>query len=150
MMPKNEITIRDMEHGMVDAVAELERLCFSSPWSSDMIIEELENSFARLFVAEMGGKIAGYCGVQLLAGEGYITNVAVHPDWRRLGIGRMLVNRLVELAIEETAEFLTLEVRKSNEAAIGLYQSMGFEEVGVRPGYYSKPIEDALLMTRRF
>ncbi len=150
MTLKNKITVRQMEYKDITAVAEIEKLCFSSPWNEQMISEEIDNDFSQMFVAESEGAVCGYCGVQLLAGEGYITNIAVHPDFRRKGIGRLLLQRLEALANEEHAEFLTLEVRESNAPAIALYSGMGFEAVGIRRQYYTNPTEDALLMTREF
>lgn len=150
MTLKNKITVRYMEYQDVSAVAEIEKLSFSSPWTEQMIEEEIDNDFAFMFVAQEDGVICGYCGVQLMVGEGYITNIAVHPEFRRKGIGRLLVQKLIDLAEEAEAEFLTLEVRESNIPAIALYTSMGFETVGVRSRYYTNPTEDALLMTRKF
>lgn len=150
MTPKNNIKLRLMEYSDISAVAALERECFSDAWSENMIREELCNEFCDMYVAEEDGRVAGYAGVQIILDEGYITNVAVSAASRRRGIGRALVERLVKTARERSLAFITLEVRRSNLAAISLYESFGFKLEGVRAGYYRNPDEDALLMTLRF
>ncbi len=150
MMPKSDVTLRLMKYGDVAAVAALERECFTDAWSENMILEELDNEFCDMYVAEIQGSVVGYAGVQMILDEGYITNVAVTAAERRRGIGRALVGRLVDAAKERKLSFITLEVRRSNASAIALYESFGFKLEGVRAGYYRNPSEDALLMTLRF
>lgn len=130
----------------VSAVAQIEQACFAEPWTEDGLREELDNSCARFLVAETeDGTVAGYIGCHTVLDEGYIANVAVSPAYRRRGIGKQLVQALLERS-EELA-FVTLEVRVSNQAAIALYTDCGFQSVGVRKKFYSHPTEDALLMT---
>ena len=131
----------------VERMAELERLCFPMPWTRPMIAAELRNALAYYFVLERDGVCVGYAGMHLVVGEGYITNIAVDPAYRRAGLGRALLEALVNCGRERGADFLTLEVRQSNLAAQGLYRAFGFIEAGVRYGYYRQPEEDALLMT---
>ncbi len=133
----------------VAAAARLEEQCFDAPWSEAALAEELDNEHALFLAAvdEESGQLAGYLGCHLVVDEGYIANVAVSPTFRRSGIGSALVCALIERAKERGASFLTLEVRVSNRAAIGLYEKLGFQSVGVRRGFYDKPKEDALLMT---
>lgn len=132
----------------LDKAARLETLCFSRPWSRQALAEELENPTAVFMAAEDdAGELLGYAGMHVVCGEGYIDNVAVFPEARRRGVGRLLVQSLVQWLREHEGVFLTLEVRPSNEPAISLYSSLGFEEVGRRPRFYECPIEDALLMT---
>ncbi len=150
MTLKSDISLRLMERGDVLAVAALERECFTDAWSENMILEELENELCDMYVAEISGNVVGYAGVQMILDEGYITNVAVTATQRRRGIGRALVGKLVDSAKEKKLSFITLEVRRSNESAIALYESFGFKLEGVRAGYYKNPVEDALLMTLRF
>ena len=132
----------------LDEAARLETLCFSRPWSRQALAEELENPTAFFLAAEDDtGELLGYAGMHVVCGEGYIDNVAVFPQARRRGVGRLLVQSLVQWLREHEGFFLTLEVRPSNEPAISLYGSLGFEEVGRRPRFYECPTEDALLMT---
>ena len=130
------------------AVADMESACFSMPWSLAQIEAELEHSYSHYWAAELDGVLAGYAGMNVVLDEGYVTNVAVHPGHRRHGIGQKLVERLIGQAEEMSLAFLTLEVRKGNEAARALYAKLGFKVWGTRPGYYQKPMEDALLMTK--
>ena len=148
-MAGREIDVRivRMRAEHIDRMAELEQLCFPVPWTRRMLISELRNPISRYFVAEDDGVCVGYAGMQLVVGEGYITNIAVDPPRRRAGIARTLLTALIERAKEEDADFLTLEVRRSNEAAQSLYSAMGFAAVGERRGYYHSPKEDAILMT---
>ena len=102
------------------------------------------------FIAVDNNTICGYCGLNTILDEGYITNVAVLESYRRQGIGKLLVNALIDFANEKNLAFLTLEVRKSHTPAINLYKNNGFEEVGERKNYYTSPLENALLMTKYF
>ena len=134
----------------LDQVAEIERLCFSDPWSRRMLSEHLENECAATIVAQgTDGTVLGYAGLLVVLDEGYIDNVAVEPDARRHGVGSALLEVFCRFGAANLA-FLTLEVRASNEAAIGLYEKHGFHRAGLRPGYYQKPKEDAVIMTREF
>ena len=142
-----DLEIKKMTSSHIGEIAELEKECFSSPWSEDGLRSELNNNFARFYVAFSGDKIAGYIGSHNVLGEVYITNVAVFPEFRRIGVGKALVEFLVNVMKEENAEFVTLEVRKSNLNAVSLYEKCGFEKVGERRNFYEKPIEDAILMT---
>ena len=141
------LEIKKMTSAHIGEIAELEKECFSSPWSEDGLKSELDNKFSRFFVAFSDGKIAGYIGAHNVLGEVYITNVAVFPEFRRNGMGKALVEFLVKKMKSENAEFVTLEVRKSNINAISLYEKCGFEKVGDRKDFYEKPREDAVLMT---
>lgn len=144
------ILITPMGAGHLDAVAGLERVCFSSPWSREALTEELSNPNAAYLVAEEDGQVLGYGGMRSAAGEYYIDNIAVAPEHRRKGVGRALVGALIGRARAEGGSFITLEVRPSNLAAVGLYNSLGFHEEGRRPGFYTRPTEDALIMTLHF
>ena len=142
-----DIEIKKMTSSHIGEIARLEKECFSSPWSEEGLKSELDNNFARFFVAFSGDKIAGYIGSHNVLGEVYITNVAVFPEFRRKGVGKVLVEFLVNEMKAENAEFVTLEVRRSNQNAIFLYEKCGFQKVGERRNFYEKPIEDAILMT---
>jgi ribosomal-protein-alanine N-acetyltransferase len=109
----------------------------------------VEADYAYYFVAECEGEIAGCCGIRNIAGEGEITNVVVAAKHRRCGIGRMLMEYMLNKTKEVGIGDCTLEVRVSNLPAISLYESLGFKGEGIRPGFYEKPVEDALIMWKR-
>jgi ribosomal-protein-alanine N-acetyltransferase len=131
----------------LDDVADIKKIedeCFSVPWSEKSIEESLNNPCSHFYIAKAGDKVFGYIGIQIFSGEGYVTNVATLPEFRKQGIAQALVER----ALESEMEFLTLEVRNSNIPAISLYKKLGFTEVGIRPKFYREPTEDAILMTK--
>jgi ribosomal-protein-alanine N-acetyltransferase len=143
----NNIVIRNMESEDIDNILELENMSFSTPWSKESFIKEIEeNKLARYIVAKSNDKIIGYGGMWLILDEAHITNIAVHPEYRGEGIGNKLLNGLVDISKETMIKRMTLEVRKSNDPAINLYKNNDFIEVGIRPGYYSDTNEDAIIM----
>ena len=131
---------------------QLERMCFSRPWSKKMLAEELDNQCAAFLVAvePETEKAVGYAGLLVVADEGYITNVAVDPSCRRQGVAAQLLQVFDNFAKGNHLAFLTLEVRPSNAAAIALYEGFGFREVGRRRNYYDLPKEDALILTKYY
>ena len=139
--------IVSMTEEHIAGVAELEKQCFSAPWSEDGVRAELGNGTAHFLVAVSGGKVIGYIGVHEVCGEAYIANIAVDRAHRRMTLGRRLLNAARDAAKSRDCEFISLEVRKSNTAAIGLYSGMGFEAVGERKNFYTAPSEDAVIMT---
>lgn len=150
---ENQMRVRivPMTADHLDEVAELERICFSVPWSRNMLAEELENALSAMLVAlDDTGRVVGYAGVQVILDEGYITNVAVRPECRRRGVAAQLLKVFLDFAQGNKLAFLTLEVRESNHAAIVLYGRHGFRSVGRRRNYYEHPREDAIIMTREF
>lgn len=134
----------------VKAVAELEKKCFAVPWSEKSFHDEMKNKLAIYFVAKAGGRCVGYAGFWNVSGEGGITNVAVLPEYRRQGIGSMLIAEMIKTAVKLKLDLLTLEVRKSNIGAQGLYKKFGFDIIGERKRYYSDNGEDAWIMTKSF
>lgn len=142
-----EIVEMKAEH--IPEIARLEIECFSSPWSENALAEELENKNSH-FLAAVSDKLLGYIGVQEICGEAYIANIAVLGEHRKSGIGRALLKAACEGAKERKCEFITLEVRESNLAAIGLYESEGFEKAGIRKNFYSDPTENGLIYTKYF
>ena len=152
MDKKTNIRIVPMNADHLEAIERLERICFSRPWNRRMLAEELENQCAAFLVAENGesGEVLGYAGLLVVADEGYITNVAVFPEYRRCGIAAKILEVYLNFAKANQLAFVTLEVRPTNTAAIALYQRYGFEEVGRRKNYYDLPKEDALILTRYF
>lgn len=139
-----------MDRSHIEQIAALERECFSTPWSEAMLTEVLFDSQASFIVAESeDGGVLGYAGLQVVLDEGYIDNIAVEPNARRHGVADELLDVFCRFG-EANLAFLTLEVRASNEPAIALYRKHGFEEAGRRKNYYTKPTEDAVIMTRYF
>lgn len=142
----------------VPAVAEIEKLCFSLPWSEQSLIDSVKREDTMFLVCEefdeknsddtgdVNSNIAGYIGMYLSFDEGDITNVAVSPAHRKKGYGEALVSKAKELAREKQLEMILLEVRVSNAPAISLYKKMGFEELGIRKKFYEHPVEDAIIM----
>ena len=144
------IDIVKMERCHVAQIAQLEKQCFSEPWSENSIASELSNPLSLWLVAMDGDVIAGYVGSQSVIGESDMMNIAVHPEHRRKGIAVALVDTLVTQLKEKGNYCLTLEVRISNASAIALYQKLGFEQVGRRPNYYRSPKEDALILRKEW
>jgi ribosomal-protein-alanine N-acetyltransferase len=146
-MGHDNIEISRLTLDDVDDIMVVERLSFTIPWSKDAFIEEVTNNkFARYIIAKVNGKTVGYAGLWKIFDEGHITNVAVHPEYRRNGVGFMLVKSLIDLAMEEDITRMTLEVRKSNIPAQNLYIKFGFKIEGLRKEYYADNKEDAIIM----
>ena len=143
-----EICIRNADENDIPQIANIEKLCFSTPWSENAIKESMVSK-TEFYVANVGNNIAGYMGISKIAGEGYVTNIAVLPHYRRRGIGKKILEYVINTSKNEL-EFISLEVRVSNEAAISLYEHFGFENVGRRKRFYSNPQEDAFIMTKNF
>ena len=137
-----------MSAAQVKAVAELEKRCFSTPWSEKSVAGELENPLSLWLVALDGERLCGYVGCQRVPPEADVMNLAVDPACRRRGLGRKLMEALWGRLMELGDESLTLEVRAGNAPAIALYASMGFVQVGRRPNYYEKPREDGLILRK--
>ena len=144
------IEIRPMEEAHVPQIAQLEKLCFSDPWSESSIASELSNPLSCWLVAVEGEKLAGYIGSQTVMGETDMMNVAVNPDFRRQGVARTLILALVEALKARGSHWLMLEVRQSNAPARALYEKLGFSEVGRRKNYYRNPKEDALILRKEW
>ncbi len=144
-MTKKQISVCRITRAHLAAVAELERLCFSSPWSENAL---------ELLLGELGvgvicleeDMVVAYGGMLLVPGEGQITNIATHPNYRRRGYGRAVTEALLCIARERQLEQVSLEVRVSNQSAIALYEGLGFTAAGLRRGFYQNPKEDAKVM----
>ena len=145
---KLHVRIVPMTADHLDEVAELERICFTTPWSRNMLAEELDNYLSAFLVAlDDQDHVVGYAGLQAVLDEGYITNVAVRPDCRKQGVAGKLLQVFLDFAEGNHLAFLSLEVRASNYDAIALY---GSRSVGRRKNYYEHPREDAIIMTKEF
>ena len=139
-----------MDRSHIEQIAQLEKACFSSPWTENMLAVALFDTQASFIVAEdEEGNVLGYAGLHVIVDEGYIDNVAVEPDARRHGVASTLLDVFCRFG-EANLAFLSLEVRASNAPAIALYEKHGFDQVGLRKNYYEKPREDAVIMTRFF
>ncbi len=146
-MSFDRIEVSRLRPDDIDDVLIVEKLSFSIPWSKNAFVEEVTNNkFARYIIAKVNGKTVGYAGLWKVFDEGHITNVAVHPEYRRNGVGFMLVKSLIALAIEEEITRMTLEVRRSNISAQNLYIKFGFKVEGFRKEYYADNKEDAIIM----
>lgn len=143
------VIIRGMRYDDLDQITEIEKICFSLPWSKNSFEQELKNELAYYQCAEEDGKIMGYMGMWRIIDECHITNVAVLPEYRNRGIASMLINKMVEICKCSEIQNMTLEVRQSNLPAINLYEKFGFISVGKRPRYYMKPMEDAIIMWKK-
>lgn len=142
--------LQPMTMEYVPQVAALEKVCFSTPWSESSIGGELQNQWAIWLVALEGDALAGYLGVQYGPDGADIMTIATAPAFRGRGVGRSLIAEMAARLKSMGLQWLTLEVRPSNTAALGLYEAMGFQQVGRRPRYYRDPVEDAILMTLFF
>lgn len=131
----------------IDEIMVIERTSYRFPWSMGFFLQELQVACARSILAESDGRIIGYVLYWLLPGVIDIHNIAVHVDFRRRGVGRVLLKKVIAEAKRQSIARVTLEVRKSNLPAQKLYESIGFGSTGIRKGYYSDDGEDALAMT---
>lgn len=142
--------IETMNAAHVAQIAQLEKICFSDPWSEKSVASELNNPLALWLTAVEGERVTGYIGSQTVMDETDMMNVAVHPDFRRRGIAEALVNELVARLKSRESRSLTLEVRVSNLSAITLYEKLGFSQIGRRKNYYRNPREDALILRKEW
>ena len=139
-----------MDKSHLQGIADIEKECFSTPWTVHMLEEELDKLCACFIVAEgEDGTVLGYAGLHVAVDEGYIDNIAVQEAYRRQGVGEALLGAFIRFGKKKLA-FLTLEVRPSNDPAIQFYMKHGFVQVGRRKNFYSAPKEDAILMTLEF
>jgi len=143
------MTIRDMELEDLEQVMPIERECFSIPWTENGFFTFLIRQDALFLVAEEDGEILGYIGILTVLEEGEITNVCVRPSARRRKVASLLLEELIYRMEKAGIAVIHLEVRESNAPAIALYEKYGFVRDGMRRGYYEKPREDALLMSRQ-
>ena len=137
-----------MKNEHLCSVMKIERESFTHPWSEESFLSELSKPSSHLFVATENDAVLGYAVLETVLDEGSLLIIAVDKNHRKKGIAKSLISVLEDVAKEKELSFITLEVRASNESAINLYHSQGFEKVAVRKNYYSKPTEDAVLMTK--
>lgn len=137
------MNIEKFEEKHLDGVEKIEKTCFAHPWSREDLQNQIGLDTSHFLVATVDGNVAGYMGLQIFGGEGYVTNVAVLPKYRKQGIAEALIKE----QMKNEMSFITLEVRESNLPAISLYTKCGFKNVGIRPNFYSAPTENAIIMT---
>lgn len=142
--------IKKMTHEHLSSVLRIERESFTHPWSEDSFRSELDKATSQLFVATENNEVVGYAVLETVLDEGSLLIIAVDEKFRRKGVAKQLFSKLEDIAKEKELSFITLEVRVSNESAIHFYDSQGFTKVAVRKNYYSKPTEDAVLMTKYY
>jgi ribosomal-protein-alanine N-acetyltransferase len=142
----NKPVIRFIEKHDIDQVIAIEKLSFSIPWTKKMLENELKNPFSRYLILDISGKVIGYAGLWVILDEGHITNIAIHPCFRRQGYGTVLLQELISFARNNGIKALTLEVREGNHNAISFYTRFGFKTEGRRKNYYANNGEDALIM----
>lgn len=140
-----KIFIRDMQFSDLDQVVELEKVCFSDPWTRTMFEQDMQNKQAFYRVLEINEEIVAYGGMWLIFDEAHIMNIATSPHHRKKGLGEQMMRTLITEAKHNGAGSMTLEVRAHNEPAKCLYKKIGFKGVGFRPKYYPNG-EDALIM----
>ncbi|AFS77349.1 ribosomal-protein-alanine acetyltransferase RimI [Gottschalkia acidurici 9a] len=146
----NDIIVKEMSYEDIDGVVEVENMSFVTPWSKESFENELKNKLAVYVVAKDDDRVVAYGGVWLIIDEGHVTNIAVHTQYRGKEIGSLILDELIRLCKQKNMTSMTLEVRKSNEAAKNLYKKFNFEEIGIRPKYYSDNNEDAIIMWLTF
>ena len=144
-----ELVIKPLTKEYVDQVCILEEEAFSMPWHRESFLEMISNKNACYLVGIINGDVVASCGLRNIVGDGEITNVVTAANMRGKGIGRKMLLKLMERGIQMGVEAFTLEVRKSNETAIHLYEELGFVSEGVRKNFYEEPVEDALIMWKR-
>lgn len=134
----------------LDGILALDALCFNRPWTRlDYERELADPARCFLYVATVDGATVAYCSFWRIFDEVHVNNFAVHPAWRRRGVGRALLAHVLDEAARLGAPRATLEVRASNTAALAMYEAGGFTRAGVRRAYYTHPVEDALILWRR-
>ncbi|WP_035293965.1 ribosomal protein S18-alanine N-acetyltransferase [Clostridium sp. KNHs214] len=144
----NDIIIKNISDEYIDTVLKINLLSFKDPWSKSSFTKELENKFAHYIVALIDDLVVGYVGIWAILDEAHIISIAVHPNYRGLGISFHLMNGIFDLCRNLGVKELTLEVRTSNVAAQNLYKKFDFKEEGIRKKYYSDG-EDGLIMWNR-
>lgn len=142
-----ELVITTMTMDDLDKVMQVEKASFTTPWSRQAFVRELtENAFAVYVVGRLGTKVVGYAGMWLIINEAHVTNIAVHPDYRRRHFGERLLQELIDRAKRNNCDRMTLEVRTGNLGARAMYRRFGFVEQGIRRRYYTDTGEDAIIM----
>ncbi len=144
----SKLKIRKMREEDLERVLEIEKKSFPNPWSRNAFLYEIGSEVSYPWVVEIDNEIVGYSVHWLILDEAHLSNIAVDPLHRRKGIGKYILEKVIESVKKKGAKFLTLEVRVSNISAISLYTKMNFKVVGIRKNYYTNPVEDAFIMMK--
>lgn len=148
-MKINDLNITQTEIDDIEDIISIERLSFRIPWTKNAFIQEIKNNKLALYIsAKIGNKVVGYAGMWIILDEAHITNIVVHPEFRRVKIGSKLLEKLINISKEKGITKMTLEVKKRNKVARHLYKKYGFEEAGIRKEYYPDDGDDAVIMWR--
>lgn len=143
------MTVTDFTEKYISQAQQLEKLCFSAPWTEQNFLDTLNNGHSIFLAAFSAGEFAGYISADTVCGTAYINNIAVKPQFRRKGAARALINELERRAVESNCFEMTLEVRSKNLPALALYEKCGFETVGKRKNFYRHPDDDGIIMTKK-
>lgn len=145
-MKTSNLRFERLREEHIPRILEIESQSNSAPWSERSFRGELDNPQSVFITAISNGQVVGFAGLWIVVDEGHITTVAVDPDFRRNGIGKRLTKEVLEKGKNRGAVCATLEVRASNDAAIKLYEDLGFIQAARRKGYYPDNREDAIVM----
>lgn len=140
--------IREMQEQDIEQVEQIEKEIFSIPWSGKSFLDACKTPENIYLVCIVDGEIAGYCGLWTVLGEGNITNMAVAQNYRQKGVGKALMQEMEKRGRQKDVSVFFLEVRESNAPARALYETMGYEQIGIRKRFYEKPVEDAVIMSK--
>ena len=143
------MTVTDFTEKYISQAQQLEKLCFSAPWTEQNFLDTLNNGHSIFLAAFSAGEFAGYISADTVCGTAYINNIAVKPQFRRKGAARALINELERRAVESNCFEMTLEVRSKNLPALALYEKCGFETAGKRQNFYRHPDDDGIIMTKK-
>lgn len=140
--------IREMEEADIDSIRAIEAQSFSTPWSRELLLRELENPIGHNWVLETDDSVIGYLFYWMVVGEVHLLNIAIHPDYRQRGLARFLMHHMIMHAKESEMKVIFLEVRENNKEARRLYESFRFVDVGRIKNYYPEDKQDAIIMRR--
>jgi len=144
-----KVILRPMKASDLNTVVLLEQMIFTDAWPKSAFVDYLSNDPGiGLIIAESQGMTTGYASYVIATGEAHLTNIAVVPEYRGKSIAKLLINRILEIAINAGCEYIYLDVRQSNSVAIELYKKFGFNELYLKAGYYQSPVEDAIVMVK--
>ncbi len=144
----NNIVLDSLKIQYIESLVDLENLCFKIPWTKNMFLGDVKNPNAYYILVLNNSKVIAYCGLYKVLDESSITNIAVHPDFRKKGLAKLMLSNVVKHCMDNNISSITLEVRESNTNAINLYSNNGFKIVGKRKNYYADNHETAILMTK--
>jgi len=145
----SELSIDDMKVEDLPEIVSIETASFTTPWSETLFYNEICKAIAVSRVAKINGKVVGHLCANVILDEGHILNLAVHPEFRGLGIASSLIKEMIDIMRDRNCRSVFLEVRISNEQARIMYQKLGFSLLGTRKNYYISPVEDAVIMVLR-